>query len=1391
MIKILAIENSKEMLVSLQLALTNLSSKYQLNTTPHHLDSIPVAIADIPDIIIMNLDLCAKDKFEIINNFKTNEQLNDIPIACLYSENKNRLKAIENGVDAFIYYPLNNEELNLQLQLLLNQKSGIEKVKENVRLEKELLRKAKEKINLLEENVKGLKNIFDSMSEGFSIQDVICDEKGNPIDLRFIEANPAFEKQTGLINSETLGHTLLELFPTSEKYWIERYGKVGITGEPISFEAMFGPLNIFYHVNAFQIGQRQFGVLFTDINDRKLHEVELTKAKERAEESESNLKRGQQIAKMGFWTLHAETMEVSCSEELLEIFEIEGELKLDSFINIVHPEDKEMDLAHIKQGLEQGKAWDIEHRLLFEKGRIKWIHVLGEPQMDDSNSVSHIIGTVQDITERKAAEELIIKNKNRLDFSLKSVEIGAWELDLEKQDSWRSLKHDQIFGYNEPLDVWTYDMFLEHVIPEHRKEVHNKFQHALESKSAWNFECKINKNNGEIRWIWAKGVQEFSDQYKKGKMFGIVQDITDRKNDFNKVLESEEKFKSLMHQSPFVVELYNLDGLQISVNKAYEELWKFPAETTVNKFNILKSKEVIDTGLISYVEQAYAGEAVDVPIYRFDPTGDTEAKGEGRVRWLSTRIYPIKNQQDIVQNIVIVHMDVTDQKLSEKELNKSLNREKLMADIVRESSVGIAIGYPGGKLGMCNSAFQDLTGYNEEELKTIDWNFILTPEEWRATENAKLEELHQSKKSVQYEKEYIRKDGSRVPIQLLVHPRFGDNGDVKHYIGFILDITERKAAEERIAFQANLLETVEQAVIVTDTKGIVIYWNPFAEKLYGWPSEDAIGQNIVNVTVPKVSKNQAEEIMKQLSEGNSWSGEFDVQHRDGSVFPAFVTDTPFHNDKGELIAIIGTSTDITERKLAETKLKDSQNNLSAVFNSTQDAQILSKYIGEETFIVDSVNNSYIDKLELLGIKVSKEDLIGKSLKTVFTDFLHLSEDVYNYTIDFYLQVIESKKPINYDESIEINHKNYHSETSYSPIYNLENGTTYVLYSSHDITAEKDSIDLVQKSEQRYKNLFNNSPIPLWEEDFTKISLFFDQLKKKGVVNIDEHFAQHPEDLIKCVKMVDILDVNQSTLELHKADSKDQLIGNLDKTFTEKSLDIFKQELNVVFESKNSYQSEAEVKTLDGELLYINIVLKLEKDSNGRLRGLLATTNITERKIAEVLLKESESNLTALINNTDDSVWSLDKDFKYLIYNKTYAEIFKNSYGLELNKGIDSKKQLSEEEYQFWVPLFDAALKGEKQIFEFTHVFNEVNHHFQTSLNPIFEGDTITGVSARSVDISERRESENKINMQLNDLRRWHKAMLNREERTMELKQEVNDLLQKLDLPKKYGKDENE
>jgi len=123
--------------------------------------------------------------------------------------------------------------------------------------------------------------------------------------------------------------------------------------------------------------------------------------------------------------------------------------------------------------------------------------------------------------------------------------------------------------------------------------------------------------------------------------------------------------------------------------------------------------------------------------------------------------------------------------------------------------------------------------------------------------------------------------------------------------------------EDPIRLHANLLKAIPAALIATDVAGQIIYWNRFAEKLYGWSDSEVLGHSILEITVPPVTKKEAEEIMSLLRSGLSWTGEFKVKRRDGTSFTAMVTDSPVLDDNGVMIGIIGVSLDLSARERAE------------------------------------------------------------------------------------------------------------------------------------------------------------------------------------------------------------------------------------------------------------------------------------------------------------------------------------------------------------------------------------------------------------------------------------------------------------------------------------------
>ncbi len=495
----------------------------------------------------------------------------------------------------------------------------------------------------------------------------------------FVETNSAFEKLIGFSREEIIGKTSadLGLFSVEERNKLAAHASASggsIHNANAKFKIRDGSLrDILYSVES---------IVLNGVPHRLSMGVDVTeqeKAKLALQESEEKFRTFSQISPVGIFVTDVAGKTIYWNDKLDEITGMPiSEGKGAGWVESIHPDDREMVFKEWYKSTESRSKFDLTYRFKNKSGRITWAIGQAVAMHDKNGELIGFVGSIVDITEMKHAEELIIKNKNRLDYALSVIATGAWELDLIDRGSWRSFNHDKIFGYTEPLAEWTYDMFLEHVLPEDREMVDEKFQKAVSTKTDWNFECRINRKDGAVRWIFGSGNHEPGRSKESTRMFGIVQDITERKQ-------------------------------------------------------------------------------------------------------------------------------------AEDELYESLEREQVQANIVRNSPLAIAYGYPDGKLGSCNKAFSDLTGYSKKELETINWNETLTPSKWSDIEARELEKLSFTNNNIRYEKEYLHKSGRIIPVELVVTAKFDEHKNVVHFIGFINDITDRKQAEEELKRHRNNLEDLIQA----------------------------------------------------------------------------------------------------------------------------------------------------------------------------------------------------------------------------------------------------------------------------------------------------------------------------------------------------------------------------------------------------------------------------------------------------------------------------------------------------------------------------------------------------------------------------------------------------
>ena len=229
------------------------------------------------------------------------------------------------------------------------------------------------------------------------------------------------------------------------------------------------------------------------------------------------------------------------------------------------------------------------------------------------------------------------------------------------------------------------------------------------------------------------------------------------------------------------------------------------------------------------------------------------------------------------------------------------------------------------------SSWTDFTGMTPEEMLHEDgWFSAVHPNDRSRAAKIWREALE---RGTDYYNQYRlrRSDGAwRDMIARGAAIRASD-GSVREWVGSCVDVTDFKAADEAARLQARLLDAAGESIIATDPAGKIIYINRFAEAQFGWSTEEAVGADIMDVTVPSTSRAQALEIMEALRSGEKWSGEFLAQRRGGATFPIAATNTPLYDEGGELVAVIGVARDLTERHKHEQALRQSKERFRATF----------------------------------------------------------------------------------------------------------------------------------------------------------------------------------------------------------------------------------------------------------------------------------------------------------------------------------------------------------------------------------------------------------------------------------------------------------------------------
>lgn len=199
---------------------------------------------------------------------------------------------------------------------------------------------------------------------------------------------------------------------------------------------------------------------------------------------------------------------------------------------------------------------------------------------------------------------------------------------------------------------------------------------------------------------------------------------------------------------------------------------------------------------------------------------------------------------------------------------------------------------------------------------------------------------------------------------------------------------------------------------------------------------------------------------------------------------------------------------------------------------------------------------------------------------------------------------------------------------------------------------------LSEAEIRYRSLFEDSPISIWEEDFSAVYKYINSLREQGITDFKEYFSTNPDQVDKCSRLVKILDVNKVTVEMYHAGSKEVLLTDLKALFTEDSMKTFVEQLVLIANGGTHYEGECINKTIDGKELYVYLQWILAKEYKKDYSVVFVSLmNITDMKNAERALEESEEKFRTISNSANDAIIMIDNSGNINFWNQAAETMF--------------------------------------------------------------------------------------------------------------------------------------
>jgi diguanylate cyclase (GGDEF)-like protein/PAS domain S-box-containing protein len=377
---------------------------------------------------------------------------------------------------------------------------------------------------------------------------------------------------------------------------------------------------------------------------------------------------------------------------------------------------------------------------------------------------------------------------------------------------------------------------------------------------------------------------------------------------------SERRFRSLVEQAPFSIQVLSPDGYTRMVNSAWEKLWGVKLEGVTN-YNMLGDSQLVDKGVMPYIKKGFAGETAEIPPVRYNPADNPMVSGPQRDRWVRAYIYPIKSKTGAIDDVILMHEDVTEHKLAEDALRESETRFRT---VIEQSPVGISFSRDGYTTDV-NPAFLQMFGYDDAaEVRDSPVIDRIAPQCRAEMEDRIRRRSRGEPVEVTYETIGLRKDNSQFPLFISAQRVTLSDGPMSS--AFLIDFTERKHAEAELRIAATAFES-QESLVITDAHSVILRVNKAFSESTGYTAGELAGLTPRIFKSGRHNEDFYREMWETISRTGTWQGEIWDKRKNGEVYPKWLSISAVKGNDGAITHYVGSHVDITERKASEEKIQ--------------------------------------------------------------------------------------------------------------------------------------------------------------------------------------------------------------------------------------------------------------------------------------------------------------------------------------------------------------------------------------------------------------------------------------------------------------------------------------